>query len=86
MSHQNSKLNIDDIGKKLGLTPQFLFEAANAASTQYMIFDLPKRAGGVRTICSPKNELKRIQRAILEPQEKANQDFRIFDLFEFLIH
>lgn len=66
MSHQTSKLNIDDIGKQLGLTPQFLFEAADAASTQYMIFDLPKRAGGLRTICSPKNELKRIQRAILE--------------------
>lgn len=66
MSHQNSKLNIDDIGKQLGLTPQFLFEAANAASTQYTIFDLPKRAGGARTICSPKNELKRVQRAILE--------------------
>jgi len=66
MSHQNSKLNIDDIGNQLGLTPQFLYEAANLASTQYKIFDLPKRAGGFRTICSPKDELKRIQRAILE--------------------
>lgn len=59
-------LNTDDISQKLGLKPQFLLEAANAASTQYAIFDLPKRSGGFRTICSPKNELKWIQRTILE--------------------
>jgi RNA-directed DNA polymerase len=66
MSHQSSKLNIDDIGNKLGLAPQFLFEAAQIASSQYAIFDLPKRSGGLRTICSPKDELKRLQRIILE--------------------
>lgn len=66
MTHQKSKLTIDDIGKRLGLTPQFLFEAAKTAETQYELFDLPKRSGGARTICTPKGELKRVQRAILE--------------------
>ena len=66
MHHQDNKLTIDDIGKKLGFTPQFLFDMADVASTQYSLFDLPKRAGGIRTICSPNNELKRLQRAILE--------------------
>ncbi|MBK8224359.1 MAG: RNA-directed DNA polymerase [Candidatus Obscuribacter sp.] len=66
MTHQDSKLTIDDIGNKLGVTPQFLLEAASAASTQYELFDLPKKSGGTRTICSPKNELKRLQRTILE--------------------
>ncbi len=66
MTHQKSKLTIDDIGKRLGLTPQFLFEAAKTAETQYELFDLPKKSGGARTICTPKGELKRVQRAILE--------------------
>jgi len=66
MIHRDSKLTIDDIGRTLGRTPQFLFAAADAAPAQYSVFDLPKKAGGTRTICSPKNDLKRLQRAILE--------------------
>jgi RNA-directed DNA polymerase len=66
MAEQQARLTVDNIGDKLGLQPQFLFEAARTAASQYTVFDLPKRAGGYRTICSPKNELKRLQRAILE--------------------
>ena len=67
MVHQNSMLTIDAIGKQLGLTPQFLFEAGGRPrqhNTQFLI--CRNRAGGLRTICSPKNELKRLQRTILE--------------------
>lgn len=66
MIHRDSELTIDDISRTLGRTPQFLFAAAEAASSQYSVFDLPKRSGGARTICSPKNDLKRLQREILE--------------------
>lgn len=66
MAHRQGKLTVDEVARKLGRTPQFLFHAAEVAPAQYQLFDLPKRTGGVRTICTPKNDLKRLQRAILE--------------------
>lgn len=59
-------MSIEYVSEQLGLTPQFLLGVAEIASTQYEIFDLPKRSGGTRTICSPKPKLKAIQRLILD--------------------
>jgi RNA-directed DNA polymerase len=62
----NSNLSISDICEELGLQPQFLLELSQVASTLYTTYDIAKRSGGLRTICVPKDRLKRVQRLILD--------------------
>ncbi|MCA9813617.1 MAG: reverse transcriptase family protein [Cyanobacteriota/Melainabacteria group bacterium] len=57
---------MDDICEELGFDPQFLYELADASSSLYKVFDMPKRSGGFRTICVPADKLKNIQRLILD--------------------
>src|SRR5437763_16948159 len=63
---ENSHLSLSDICQELGLQPQFLLELSEVASSLYTTFELPKRSGGVRIICVPKDNLKRVQRLILD--------------------
>lgn len=62
----DAHLSLSDICRELGLEIQFLAELSDVASSLYTTFDLPKRSGGIRTICVPKDKLKRVQRVILD--------------------
>jgi RNA-directed DNA polymerase len=62
----NSQLSLSDICQELGLQPQFLLELSEISSTLYTTFDVPKRSGGLRTLCVPKDRLKRVQRLLLD--------------------
>jgi retron-type reverse transcriptase len=58
--------NIDDICKGLGLQPQFLFELAKTAPNYYSIFEIRKRNGGTRKITASRDQLKVVQRVMLD--------------------
>lgn len=49
------------LAPRLGLSDDRL----NAVPITYHTFQIPKRSGGLRTICAPSEELKQIQRTIL---------------------
>jgi RNA-directed DNA polymerase len=49
------------LAPRLGLSDDLL----NAVSITYHTFQIPKRSGGLRMICAPSEELKKIQRTIL---------------------
>lgn len=52
---------ISQLAPRLGLSEDHL----NATPIEYETFQIPKRSGGLRTICAPSPELKQIQRCIL---------------------
>lgn len=58
--------SLDSICEDLGISPRYLAALAEAAPGLYRVFDLPKKSGGVRTICVPADNLKNIQRLILD--------------------
>lgn len=56
-----ARFTIDDLAARIGVQVSNL----RIARTSYRTFNLPKRSGGTRTISSPNDELKRVQRQIL---------------------
>ncbi len=61
-----SGLTLADICRGLGIDPQFLADVSTDASKYYSTFEIPKRSGGVRTICASQGRLKRMQRLLLQ--------------------
>lgn len=64
---------VNQLAAQLGYTysdlSQFIYGATSSSS--YRVFQVPKRAGGYRTIAAPRAELKAIQRQILEALTEA---------------
>lgn len=60
---------IDDLvallSNRTGLTPSVIRRIAWAAPRRYKVYQIPKKAGGTRTIAHPAREVKLLQRAFL---------------------
>ena len=58
----NRGLSVDELSRRLDMTPRKL----EMVAVKYREFDIAKRTGGVRRIAAPKDELKQLQRRILQ--------------------
>ncbi len=50
----------------LGESPKFLWQFVKNVNKMYNIYEVPKKSGGTRKLCSPKSRLKSIQKRILK--------------------
>lgn len=57
---------IETLAKQSGVSEARLNVIANTASRRYKVYEIPKRAGGMRTIEHPSRQLKAIQRWIVK--------------------
>lgn len=56
--------SVPSLASALGLDPKVLLDFASRANDEYTNFELKKKAGGFRKVCSPSHNLKIIQRRI----------------------
>lgn len=61
---------VEDLCNQLNISVSFLKYILYVKKDNYTTFSIPKKNGGVRTITSPKDELKYIQRQLLAFLEK----------------
>ena len=68
---------VEDLCNQLNISVSFLKYILYVKKDNYTTFSIPKKNGGVRTITSPKDELKYIQRQLLAFLEKNYSFFRM---------